>query len=92
MCQFLFRRGGEFVWVCTQYPMGVEEKTKVHLFRTNPEAGGWNWRQMMREPEVYVRGRVWHPDHKTIELASWHRVLMNTERFAPGARSVVFLD
>jgi hypothetical protein len=92
ICQFLFRRGGELVWVCPQYPMGVGEDTKAHLFRTNPDAGGWNWRQMMLEPEVFVRGRVWHQDHKTIELPSWHRVLMNTERFAEGARSVVFLD
>ena len=92
MCQFLFRKGGERVWVCPQYPTGVDEKTKILLFRTNPQAKGWNWRQMVLEPEVYVRGRVWHSDHKTIELASWHRVLMNTERFAPGAQSVVFLD
>jgi hypothetical protein len=25
-------------------------------------------------------------------LNEWHRVLMNTEREAPGARNVVFLD
>jgi hypothetical protein len=47
---------------------------------------------MQREPSVYVRGRVWHPDHKTIVLDGWHRVFMNTEREAPGALSVVFLD
>jgi hypothetical protein len=41
---------------------------------------------------VYIRGRVWHPDHKTIVLNEWHRVMMNTEGQALGARTVVFLD
>jgi hypothetical protein len=41
---------------------------------------------------VKVHGRVWHPDHKTVVLEGWHRVLMNTENQAPGARAVVFLD
>jgi hypothetical protein len=47
---------------------------------------------MRREPSVYVRGRVSHLDHKTIVLDNWHRVLMNTEREAPGMEHVVFLD
>jgi len=29
-------------------------------------------------------------DHKTVMLDGWHRVLMNTENQAPGARAVVF--
>jgi hypothetical protein len=47
---------------------------------------------MTREPTVYVRGKVWHPDHRTIVLDDWHRVMMNTEREAPGVRHIVFLD
>jgi hypothetical protein len=47
---------------------------------------------MRRDAEVYVRGRVWHPDHKTLVLACWHRVLMNTEHLAPGRSKVTFLD
>jgi hypothetical protein len=47
---------------------------------------------MRRDALAYVRGRVWHPDHKTIVLNGWHRVLMNTEYQAPGAPAVVFLD
>jgi hypothetical protein len=47
---------------------------------------------MRRGAEVYVRGRVWHADHKTVVLADWHRVLMNTEGEAAGASTVVFLD
>jgi len=45
-----------------------------------------------RNAAVYVRGRVWHPDHKTIVLNEWHRVMMNAEGQALGARTVVFLD
>jgi hypothetical protein len=92
MCQFLYRTGGDLVWVCRQCPAGVTDEFRTHLFRTNAEAGGWNWRQMVRDANVYVRGRVWHHDHKTVVLDGWHRVLMNTEYLAPGARAVVFLD
>jgi len=47
---------------------------------------------MQRDPEVYVRGRVWHPDHKTVHLDGWHRVFMNTENESQARRNVVFLD
>ena len=92
MCQFAYRRGGELVWVCTRYPHGVTEARYRHLLVSNRKAGGWDWRQMVREPDVYVRGRVWHKDHKTVVLDGWHRVVMNTERAAPFAQRVVFLD
>ena len=92
MCQYLYRSGGEVVWVCRKHPLGVDEFRYRSLLLTVPEAKKWDWRQMRREPTVYVRGRVWHPDHKTIVLNEWHRVMMNTEREAPGARNVVFLD
>jgi hypothetical protein len=92
MCQFLYRSGGEAVWVCRQYPQGVSRTRYRNLLLTEIGAESWDWRQMMRDPTVYVRGRVWHPDHKTIVLNEWHRVLMNTEGVAPGAREVVFLD
>jgi hypothetical protein len=92
MCQFLFRTAGVVVWVCGRYPQGVTTNQYRRLLLTEPGAKGWDWKQMMRDPTVYVRGRVWHPDHKTIVLDSWHRVFMNTEAQAPGARSVVFLD
>lgn len=92
MCQYLYRSGGEVVWVSRHHPLGVPEYRYRSLLLTVPEAKKWDWRQMMREPTVYVRGRVWHPDHKTIVLNEWHRVMMNTEREAPGVRNVVFLD
>ncbi len=44
---------------------------------------------MTRNPELYVRGWVRHPDHKTIILHDWHRVVVNRE---VRGRNVTFLD
>jgi hypothetical protein len=51
-----------------------------------------NWRRMVRDPELFARGTVRHPDHATIELRGWHRVVMNTEQGAKAMRHVAFLD
>ncbi len=62
------------------------------ILRQDPAAKNWGWQMMLRNPEVYVRGRIRHPDHKTIELHGWHRVVMNTESQAKAMRNVAFLD
>jgi len=41
---------------------------------------------------VVLRPGVRHPDHATIRLAGWHRVLMNTEQGARALRHVAFID
>ena len=92
MCQFLYRSGGEAVMVCSRYPTGVTLEHYRQIVQAQPGAAQWGWRSMQRNAAVYVRGRVAHPDHKTIVLDGWHRVLMNTESEAPGSRHVVFLD
>jgi hypothetical protein len=92
MCQFAYRTGGTTVWVCGRYPGGVNDAQHAKLLASEPKAKRWNWQRMARDPEVYVKGRVWHMDHKTVVLEGWHRVAMNTEREAPFAHSVVFLD
>ena len=91
-CQFAFRRGGKSVWVCSRYPGGVPDAQHAKILAEDPWASRWNWRQFMRDPEVFARGRVWHDDHKTVVLDGWHRVVMNTEREAPFAPRIVFLD
>jgi len=92
MCQYAYRASGELVMVCDRHPAGVPMSSYGKILRNNPKARNWNWRQMRRNAEVYVRGRVWHPDHKTVVLRCWHRVLMNTEHLAPGRSNVTFLD
>ena len=46
-------------------------------------------RSQVRNPDVYVRGYVRHPDHATIVLRDWHRVHLNAE-FTTG--NVTFYD
>jgi hypothetical protein len=51
----------------------------------------WGWRNMMADAAVYVRGRVSHPDHATITLNEWHKVIMSSEQAALAA-GLRFLD
>ncbi len=92
MCEELYRVGGTTVCVCDQHPNGLTMSEQQQLIRHNPAARRWNWRIMSRNPEVYVRGKVWHPDHSTIWLDGWHRVEMNTENRSRAIASVAFLD
>ncbi|RME26507.1 MAG: hypothetical protein D6800_06295, partial [Candidatus Zixiibacteriota bacterium] len=89
----LFRCGGETVYVAgwTNEVVLTESEYRRKL-QEDPSLKHGLWRIMTRNPEVYVRGRVRHPDHKTVTLRGWHRVYVNNERFE--GKSVVseFLD
>ncbi len=91
-CEFLYREGGEAVYVCGQHPRGVDARNYLRILRDRPGARRWGWQMMRRNPLVYVRGRIRHADHKTITLHGWHRVLMNTEHQAQAMQNVAFLD
>lgn len=92
MCENLLRTGGTTVYVCWRFPNGLtEEKYQAYLTR-KPGADNLNWRIMRRDPSVFVRGRVSHPDHATIYLDGWHRVAMNTENESRAMASIAFLD
>ncbi len=88
----LCRTGGERVFVCERYPRGVSEKRHREILRRRLKAKSWDWRVMVRNPRVYARGDVRHPDHRTITLHGWHEVLMNTESESRTMRHVAFLD
>ena len=90
--EWLYRTGGETVYVCDRHPNGLLEDQRKRVIRTNPEARQWTWRVMRRNPGVFVRGRVRHADHATVELVGWHRVVMNTETQARAMHNVAFLD
>src|SRR6266480_1117039 len=90
--EFCYRTGGETVYVCSKHPNGVTEAQYKGILAGSPKAKGWGWRTMRRNPGVYVRGRVRHPDHATITLHGWHRVLLNTEGRSKAMRNVAFLD
>jgi len=87
--QFAFRRGGEPVYTSRRYPAGIGAEEFASL---SPVERRGNWRQFLRDPEVYAKGSVRHPDHATVHLGAWHRVHMNTEQGARAMQHVVFLD
>lgn len=92
LCEFCYRTGGELVYVCRRHPRGVSSAEYRGIVDANPSASAWGWTAMRRNATVYVRGRVRHADHKTIDLRGWHRVLMNTERESRAMQNVAFLD
>jgi hypothetical protein len=92
MCEFVYRSGGETVYVSSEYPNGLTQTEYNALLHKNPKLRKRDWRIMVRDANVYVKGRVWHPDHATIVLQDWHLVEMNLEFRAPSMRNVAFLD
>ena len=90
VCQFLTHRGGQTVYVNDAYPNGLTSDELRRLPRKRRKA--FNWRSMVRDGEVYVKGTVRHPDHATIDLPYWHRVVANRETEAAAMRDVAFLD
>ena len=90
--EYLFRTGGETVHVCRRYPNGVAPNEYRAIVKRIPEAMGWGWQLMRRNPGVYVRGTVRHADHEVITLPFWHRVVMNTETQSRTMANVAFLD
>jgi hypothetical protein len=88
--EFAYRRGGEVVYVSRLYPTGLSQARFERL--PERERKNQSWQQFLRDPEVYAKGAVRHPDHATIRLAGWHRVLMNTEQGARAMRHVAFID
>ena len=92
MCEFLHRDGGTTVHVCGRHPNGLTANEYRKLLKRNPDAAKWDWKVMQRDPVVFVRGKISHPDHATIRLVDWHRVEMNTENKSRAMASVAFLD
>ncbi|HEY2786711.1 MAG TPA: hypothetical protein VGJ05_17250 [Fimbriiglobus sp.] len=86
------RTGGEVVHVCSRHPLGVTTARYNGILSRNPKARTWGWSVQRRNPAVYARGRVRHPDHATIRLHEWHLVAMNTEGQSVASRFVAFLD
>jgi len=90
--EFCYRHGGETVLVYRRHPNGVTEAQYQSILTSKPKAKDWGWRLMKRNPSVFVKGRIRHPDHATITLDGWHQVLINTEAELKAMRNVAFLD
>src|SRR5690606_33723194 len=75
----LVRSGGEPVYVSVQHPNGLTPHQYQMQLSRNPKLRNLHWVVQRRNPQVFVRGRIRHADHKTIVLREWRQVLMNTE-------------
>lgn len=91
-CEELVRQGGELVYVSPQHPRGLTEREHQRLISRRPKLRNLHWVMQRRNPQVFVRGKVRHADHKTIVLNGWHQVLMNTESQSLAMRNVAFID
>lgn len=88
----LIRLGGETVYVSHRHPRGLTLREYEKLISRMPELRRLRWVVQRRNPQVFVRGKIRHADHKTIYLDGWHQVLMNTETQALAMRHVAFID
>jgi hypothetical protein len=83
------RSGGDTVYVSAKYPAGLTAEEYKNLPASERNLG---FNIMKRDAAVYVRGKMSHPDHETVALNGWHRVLMNTENRSSAMRFLAFLD
>lgn len=88
----LYRFGGETVYINSRFPNGLTQAQYERAISREPKLRRLPWGIQRRNPSVCVRGKVRHADHKTIVLADWHRVLMNTETQSIAMRHVAFID
>ena len=90
MIELAYRRGGQTVWVNSRHPSGISDARYRRL--TEKQRGSGGWTRFVRDPELFAKGAIRHPDHATVVLRGWHRVSMNTEQGARAMRHVAFLD
>ncbi len=80
------------MYVSTQHPNGISPREDERLISRQPKLRSLHWVIQRRNPMVIVRGRVRHPDHKTIVLDEWRLVVQNTETQSVAMRHVAFID
>ncbi len=91
MAQFLCRVGGEAVYVNYRHPNGLTELEYRRAVSVGGESPA-SFRQARRDAVVYVKGRISHPDHKTVLLGGWHHVVVNTEIGSSWRTEMRFVD
>jgi hypothetical protein len=82
----IVRKGGRTVYANSSGEISVKD------YQNLPNHLQYSYRQMVADANVYGRGTVRHPDHKTIQLPGWHRILSNTENEASHMGTLTFLD
>ena len=87
--EWLYRTGGETVYVNRRFPSGLTEKQLKDRMRTDKSLRPQDFRVMRRNMRVFAKGTVRHADHYTLELQGWHEVVMNQES---RSANLAFLD
>jgi hypothetical protein len=90
--EFAYRDGGRPVMVNWRDSRAVLTVAEFNRRLARGQVRREDFRQMFANANVWVRGKISHPDHRTITLHGWHAVSMNTEGQAEARRNVVFLD
>lgn len=96
VAQYLYRWGGETVYVggttWTGSRLTPRTLSQAEFDALSERERKLHWRVMRRDAEVLVKGTIRHPDHATLLLQGWHRVVPNTEQQALAMRQLAFLD
>ena len=96
MAEFAYRSGGETIYISDYSEAtkdGVSKTEYENIFRRDPEAKNNAWRTRTIADAVYVKGRITHSDHKTLDLKDeWYRVMINTEGQSKAFGKVRFVD
>ena len=83
----IVRKGGRTVYVNS-----VGNEISIRQYDILPGGQKFGWRQMVADAKVYGRGTMRHPDHKTLKLPGWHRIIPNTENEASQMGTLTFYD
>ena len=82
----LVRMGGRQVY--TLFGTIYEKKDFERFQKLHPDKAKFA-RSEMVEPKVYVRGKITHPEHATVDLGTqWHQVMISNET----RKNVLFVD
>jgi hypothetical protein len=95
--EYLYRSGGVSVHMGSynsqSRTVGLTDKEFEEVMKKDPNAKLARWESRVRDPQVYVKGKITHKEHRTLDLGSvWHKVLLNTENRARGFGFVAFID
>jgi len=93
MAEELTRWGGKLIYRHSKYgSQDFSEQEREALIHRDVNAPRRGWRMLRRNPWVVARGKIRHPDHKTLVLKGWHRVVSNTENLSPARPFLAFYD
>jgi hypothetical protein len=94
IAEMLIPNGGTKMYVNLQFPHGLTEQEHQAL-QAEAKAAGYKLRRFRtrrRDAGVMVKGKISHPDHRTVELGCWHVAVLNTETESRAMQYMAFQD